>query len=109
MAPFILRVFVGSYFVKRAWIEIIKYKKKEIKSITSFGILSFIGGILLILGFLTQITSLFLILVIIFNIIFKIKNKNLQKGKLDFYLLLLAILLSLTLSGAGFLAIDLPL
>ena len=109
MAPLILRIFVGSYFLKQAWIELIKYKKRKTNSPSLLRILGAIGGVLLLAGFLTQVTSLFLILIVIFNIIFRIRNKKLKEEKLDFYLLLLAILLSLVLSGAGFLAVDMPL
>ena len=109
MAPFILRVFAGSYFLKQAWMELIEYKKRKDNSPRPLRIIGAIGGILLIIGFLTQITSFFLLLIIIFNIINRVRNKKLKEEKLDFYLLMIAILLSLIISGAGFMAIDLPL
>ncbi|MBU1046705.1 hypothetical protein KKH36_02925 [Patescibacteria group bacterium] len=109
MAPLILRVVAGSYFIKQAWIELIKYKKRKTNAPRPLRMLSAIGGILLILGFLTQVTSLFLILIVIFNLIDRIRMKKLEENKLNIYILLLGILLSLLLSGAGFLAIDMPL
>ncbi len=109
IAPLILRVFVGSYFVKQAWIELIKYKKRKTNSPKPLRILGALLGILLIFGVFTQITSLFLILIVIFNLISRIRNNKLKEVKLDFYILILGILLSLIFSGAGFLAFDLPL
>ena len=109
IAPLILRVFAGSYFIKQAWIELIKHKRRKTNSPRLTRILGAIGGVLLLVGFLTQVTSLFLILIVIFNIILRVKNKKIKENKLDFYILILGVLLSLVLSGAGFLAIDLPL
>ncbi|MBU4536597.1 hypothetical protein KJ603_00990 [Patescibacteria group bacterium] len=113
IAPFILRVFVGSYFIKLAWVELIKYKKGKIEAPRPLKILSAVGGLLLVIGFLTQVTSIFLILIIFFNLIGKLRHRKLNstagEEKLDFYILILGVLLSLVLSGAGFLAIDIPL
>ncbi len=109
MAPLILRTFVGAYFLKQAWIELITHTRKKTNSPKLLRILGALLGILLIIGIFTQITSLFLILIVIFNLISKIKNKKLNEEKLDFYVLILGVLLSLVLSGAGFLAFDMPL
>ncbi|MCK4918399.1 MAG: hypothetical protein KAS02_01275 [Candidatus Pacebacteria bacterium] len=107
-APLILRLFLGIYLIKDFWGELINYKKKDFNYTRLLKILGALGGILLILGLLTQIVSLFLILIIVLNII-NIKNNKLKENQLSLYILILGILLSLVLSGAGFLAMDMPL
>jgi len=109
IAPLILRIFVGSYFLKQSWEELNFYRKGLIESFKLSKILETLGGILLIIGFLTQVTSLFLILITVFNIVYHIKNRRLNEEKLDFYIIILGILISLIITGAGFMAIDMPL
>ncbi|MCK5285650.1 MAG: hypothetical protein KAJ58_00265 [Candidatus Pacebacteria bacterium] len=109
IAPLILRIFLGIYLIKNGWKEISTYKNRNFSYIRLFKLLKVLGAFLLILGFLTQITSLFLMLIILFDISFKIKNNKLEKKELDLYIIIFGVLLSLILSGAGFLAIDIPL
>ncbi len=109
IAPFILRVVIGSYFIKQAYIELKVHKKRVTNIPNSLRIISAFGGILLIVGFLTQITSFVLILIVAIGIIKRIYKNKLEEDKLDFYILLIAILITLLITGAGFCAIDLPL
>ena len=109
IAPLILRIFIGSYFLKQTWVELVKHKQRKSNSPRILRIIGGIGGILLIIGFLTQVTSLFLILMTIFNIVYRIKNKKLTNGKMDFYIIVIGVLISLMVTGAGFMAIDMPL
>jgi len=107
--PFILRIFVGSYFLKQTWIEFKKHPRRKSNIPKLNRTIGALAAIFLLLGLFTQLTSLFLIVLTFFNIYYKKKNNTLKEGKLDFYVLLVGILLSLIISGAGILAIDIPL
>ncbi|MCK4386897.1 MAG: hypothetical protein KAV41_02330 [Candidatus Pacebacteria bacterium] len=107
IAPLILRAVAGAYFLKQAYFELKKRKKK--KTETLLALLGALAGLSLIVGFFAQIASFVLLAVIIAEIILKTKKRKLKETEIDFYILITAILISILLSGAGFLAIDLPL
>ena len=73
------------------------------------GILELIAGLFLIVGFLTQPTALVLAIISLAYIVLKIKNPSALPHAFSFYLLLLAINLSILLTGPGALAFDWPL
>ena len=73
------------------------------------GILELIAGGFLLVGFLTQAVALVLAIISLAYIILKIKKPSALPNKVGFYFLLLAINLSLLLTGPGALAFDLPL
>ena len=121
LAPFVLRVVVGFVFVD---LGILLFKGEKQRWLLSFetlrvphpktavkilGVLEVVGGILLILGALTQITALVLALLTFVETYIEYKNTNVIKRTFVFYLLILVITLSLLFSGAGAFAFDLPL
>ncbi len=121
LAPFILRVVIGLIFiyfgVSKIWLE----KERRVKFFKKIGfgagivffwiisVLEIIGGVFLMLGLFTQPTSLVLMLIIIGAIYTKIRHPHLLDNTVEFYLLVLAVLLSLLVLGPGFWGIDLPL
>ncbi|MFH1402395.1 MAG: hypothetical protein ABIG87_02090 [Patescibacteria group bacterium] len=109
IAPLVLRAVVGAYFLKQAWFEFKERKNRKNEIISGLKIVGLFGGLCIIIGFYTQIASIVLLAVIIAEIILQSKKKKLEEIKLDFYILLIAILISIIFTGAGFLAIDLPL
>jgi len=122
LAPLILRVAVGIYFLQTglSHLKINRHTGEEIAAaensmrssagmIWGVSIIEAIAGLALIAGFLTQISALVLSVLLILAIILKRKNHLLFKHSTGFYMLLLCICISLIFSGAGFLAIDLPL
>jgi uncharacterized membrane protein YphA (DoxX/SURF4 family) len=123
LAPFLLRIVVGIFFLKTgvAHLKINKHTTEDIvaaeKKFTLAGpnILWFVAtvealcGIALIVGFLTQIASLVLAILLVIGLSQKKFFPDLFAKQTNFSLLLLAILISLMFSGAGFLAFDLPL
>ena len=120
-APTILRLVaalvVGSTgyqktFTRRAeWVA--HFESAGIKSaqqiILIAGILELVGGLLLLLGIFAQPAALLLAIISLAYIILKIKKPLALPNKVSFYLLLLAINLSLLLTGPGTLAFDWPL
>jgi len=121
VAPFILRIIIGLIFVYFGISKIWKEKERKINFFKKIGfstgvvcfwitsILEIIGGVFLILGLFIQPTALVLLLVVMGAIYSKIRHPELLDNTLEFFILLLAVLLSLLFLGAGFWAIDLPI
>ena len=110
LAPSLLRVIVGAYFLKQVWFALVTNGKKPKNELSKYiAGLELIGAIAVIVGFYTQIAVLILIATTLTNLVLDKKSDKLTALKKDFYLLLFAILISLLFTGAGFCAIDLPL
>ncbi|KKP80073.1 MAG: Membrane protein [Parcubacteria group bacterium GW2011_GWB1_35_5] len=123
-APFILRLvafhcqsckidFIEIYFKgeKERWqisLATLNIPKPKL-AVKIFGGIEMIGGMMLILGFYTQIAALVLGLLVFVEAYVEYKDPAILKRNFVFYSLLLAIVVSLLLSGAGAFAIDLPL
>lgn len=120
-APFILRVVLGVILIDLGFL---KFKSEKTRWVTTFeglrlrpaealvslfAVIEIIGGIMLVVGLYTQIAAI--IFVILFAIEFYLEwtEENILKRDLVFYVLGLAISLSLLLSGAGAFAFDIPL
>lgn len=120
-APFILRVVVGLVFFdlgvllfrseKERWsISLATLKIPNPKlALKILGSLEIALGIMLIIGYYTQLAALVLAIIAFIATYIEYKDPTVLKRNLVFYMLLLAILLSLLLTGAGAFAIDLPL
>ena len=121
LAPFILRVVVGLIFVnlgvlafkneKERWLTSLSVLKVPNPKIATriFGVIEIIGGIMFILGFYTQVAALALGLLTFIEAYVEYKDPVILKRNFVFYIMLLAIVISLLFSGAGAFAIDLPL
>jgi putative oxidoreductase len=106
LAPFILRVVAGIIFLD---FGILSLKKEPSKLLKVAGIIEIVGGVLLILGLLTQVSALVLAILTFIEAYIEYRDPEILKMDFIFYILLLSITLSLLLSGAGSFAIDLPL
>ena len=121
VAPFLLRITAGFIFIYFGYTKIWKEKERRVSffnkiglggGMVSFWIVSLaelVGGIFLVLGFFTQATAMILFFIILGAIYTKIRQPKLLDNSLEFFVLLLSVLLSLLFLGAGFWAIDLPL
>lgn len=121
LAPFILRIVTGLIFIdlgfllfrgeKERWLtslSVLKVPNPKM-AVKILGAIEAVGGIMLILGFYTQITALVLALLVFAESYIEYKEPIILKRNLVFYIMLLAILISLLFSGAGAFAFDLPL
>lgn len=121
LAPFMLRVVAGLIFVnlgvlafkneKERWLaslSILKVPNPKL-ALKIIGGIEVIGGVMFILGFYTQVAALILGLLTFAEVYVEYKDPPVLKRNFVFYIMLLAIVLSLLLSGAGAFAIDLPL
>jgi len=121
LAPFILRVVAGLIFIDLGILLFKNEKERWLISLSSLkipnpklaikilGSIEIMAGVMLILGFYTQIAALVLTLLTFTEVFIEYKQPEILKRNLVFYLMLLAIVFSLLLSGAGAFAFDLPL
>ncbi len=103
-APLLLRIVVGCTFIHFGTKNL---KLKDYKR--ALGYIEMIGGLLLIIGLFTQIVALIFTIYLGLLLIDKMHKKNFLTDGVNYYLILFVICLSLIITGAGFLAIDLPL
>ncbi|MCR4306699.1 MAG: DoxX family protein [Candidatus Yonathbacteria bacterium] len=121
LAPFFLRIVLGISYARFGYLKLIKsglikisflkkdYLKPEILFVLVVGFLEAIGGILLVIGLFTQITSLFLSIIMLGVIVIKLRSGVAFSNELGYHILLFVATFSLLFSGAGAFAIDLPL
>lgn len=114
VAPLFLRIVISVYFLKQfSTIVYTKYfTKEDLRVKNTFKVLigiKTISALALLVGFYTQIAVLILIILTAVDMFMEHQTKKLKKIKLQFYIFILVILLSLLVTGAGFFSIDLPL
>ena len=108
LAPFIIRVFLGLYYLSSGFslLKKLHQRNHDVQARTQIsnivGWVSIIGSLLVLAGFYTQIGALVLTALSFYLMYTHPQNRAL-------YLLLFAVSLSLLFSGAGFFAFDLPL
>jgi uncharacterized membrane protein YphA (DoxX/SURF4 family) len=108
-APLIIRIVVG---ITLAWFGYQKIKGRGTSSgsnTTIYGVIEIIVSIFLIIGLFTQVAAMINALILIIKLGFKINQKAFLTNGINYYLLLLAMAISLIFTGPGFLAFDLPL
>lgn len=105
IAPIIIRIVLGVVFF---YIGYKRIKTKE-KELVLFGIITLILGILFIVGLLTQLAAIVASFILVVQLVHKMKTRSFLTAGVNYYILLLAMSLSLIFSGAGMLALDWPL
>jgi uncharacterized membrane protein YphA (DoxX/SURF4 family) len=103
-APFLLRLTLSAVFL--VWAA---QKRKGGSRDKQIAVLDLIVGILLIIGYLTQLAALVASIMLAVGLVKKIKNKKFLTDGVNYYLILLIIAITLLLTGPGFIAFDLPL
>ena len=121
LAPFILRLVLGLIFLDLGILKFKSERKRWIASlqalhlspaellVTIFGLIEVVGGVLLILGAWTQIAALAFVIIVGLEFYIEYKDASVLKRDIVFYMLVLAIAVSLLLTGAGAFAFDIPL
>ena len=121
LAPFILRLVVGFIFLdlgkftlqneRGSWLtsfKTLRIPKPDI-AVKIFGIVEIVCGVMLLVGVYTQIAALILAIFVLIEAYIEYKDESILKRNFVFYVTILAILISLLLSGAGAFAVDIPL
>lgn len=121
LAPTILRITLGVFIILLGYSKL----KKDTKGVSNFfetlgfkpakhyvktlAIVEIIMGIALFVGFLTQIAALVVAIITFVSFIVTVRHPETGLKKSSEYALFFVISISLVLSGAGLIAIDLPL
>lgn len=115
-APFIIRLFLGVYFILWGW-SAIRNREEDEKETTHapdssrmkkiVGFIGILAGLFVVFGFLTQIGALALGILSLY--LSRPTISALGEKNRALYIILFSMALSLLFSGAGFFAFDLPL
>lgn len=121
LGPFILRVLLGLIFLDLGILKMGKEKPRWIASfealhlrpaealVALFGGIEIVGGLALLVGIYTQVAALVFVFFTGAELYLEWKDSAFIKRNFVFYLLLLAIALSLLVTGAGAYSFDIPL
>lgn len=107
LSPFFLRIGLGAvllFWLYRALREPNSSTKNK-----ALGIFEGIIGLLILIGLWTQVAALVVIIDLVVRIVNKIMKKAFLTDGVNYYFILLIMALSLIVTGAGWLAFDLPL
>lgn len=120
LAPF-LRVAAGLIFLEFGYSKLRKERAEKTAFfenlglrpgkyfVIAFGLIEVVGGAFILIGFLTQLAAAVLAIISIAALFIKMRKPDSLKTDTRAYLLLVAVLISLLFTGAGFFAFDLPL
>ena len=121
LAPFILRVVIALIFLELGYLKLGKEKtawhllfetihlKPSYFFVMLLALIELVAGLFLLTGFLTQLAALVMAIILFAESYVEFKDGSLLKRDIVFYVLLLAICISLLFTGAGAFAFDLPL
>ncbi len=104
-APVLLRLTLGAVFI--VWAQ--QKRKSGNARNKQVAAIDLVVGVLLIVGYLTQVAALAAMIMLGIGIFPKIQKKAFLTDGVNYYLILFIIALTLLLTGPGFLAFDLPL
>jgi uncharacterized membrane protein YphA (DoxX/SURF4 family) len=121
LAPALIRVAVAVFFISFGWSKLTKereHKATFFESIglrpagvyvTLLGLFQIIAGVCLIVGVFTQVIAMLCSVIALVSYIIKKRHPEMLFTPSSVYALLFIMSLSLIFSGAGGLAVDLPL
>jgi putative oxidoreductase len=121
LAPFILRLVLGLIFLDLGILKFRSERPRWIKSFQAlhlnpaelfliiFGLIEVVGGVLLLIGAWTQIAALVFVILVGLEFYVEYKDASVLKRDFVFYFLVLAIAVSLLITGAGAYSFDIPL
>lgn len=121
LSPFILRVVLGLIIInlgslklgkeQALWQELFELINIHPAKffVKSLGYIEMIGGLILLVGAYTQLTSMVFAVLFFCEAVLEYRQPNLENRDLTFYVLVFSISLSLIFLGAGAFAFDLPL
>lgn len=102
LAPFLLRIVLAAVVIHFAFKNV---QKRQHVSVT-FGVIQALCGVLLFIGFLTQLAALVLVLIFGLLLVKQIAKKSFLTDGVNYYILLFVISLTLLITGPGLFAFD---
>ena len=107
LSPLLIRVVLGAIFVFWAYKTLRHFDSKMDKK--AVALIEGIAGILLIIGLWTQVAALVIAVDLLVRLILKVMKKSFLTDGVNYYMVLLIMAVSLIVTGAGWIAFDLPL
>ncbi len=109
LSPFILRIVLGVTLAYFGYLKLMGKGQSSGSNTKIYGAVEVITAAFLVIGLYTQLAALINAVILAIKIIFKARDKKLLTDGINYYLLLLAIAVSLIFTGAGWFSFDLPL
>ena len=109
VSPLIIRVVLGVTLFHFGYKKVRGKGDSSGSNSLTYGAIEMFISIFLIIGLFTQIAALLNVIILLIKLGFKAKNGQFLSDGVNYYILLLAMAVSLLFTGAGFLAFDLPL
>jgi uncharacterized membrane protein YphA (DoxX/SURF4 family) len=109
VGPLIIRLVLGITLLHFGYKKVRGKGDSSGSNSQTYGIIEMFISIFLIIGLFTQIAALLNVIILLIKLGFKAKNGQLLSDGVNYYILLLAMALSLMFTGPGFIAFDLPL
>ncbi len=106
VAPLLIRVVLGITIAWIGYAKICTHKETEFRAL---GVVEIIMGILLVVGYITQLMAFLVGVILVVKLSKKVKDRAFLTDGVNYYIILLVLAVSLLFSGPGFLAFDLPL
>ena len=119
--PTILRIVAGLIFAYFGWLKLGRDKQSKIIFFETIGfkpavfwlwliaVIEIVVGVMIVIGFLTQISAIIASIIMLTSIIIKLWKPNSLPNSTEFYIIFFVVFLSLIFTGAGGFAFDLPL
>ncbi|MBP6858528.1 MAG: DoxX family protein [Candidatus Pacebacteria bacterium] len=109
LAPFILRMMLGITLAYFGYQKILGKGGSSGSNTKIYGGIEVLISVFLIIGLWTQVAALVNAVILVVKIGFKIRHKEFLTNGVNYYLLLLAMAVSVMFLGAGWFAFDMPL
>lgn len=109
LGPFIIRVVLGITLAHFGYRKVMGQGQSSGSNSKTYGAIEIMIALFLLLGLWTQAAALVNIVILLIKLVFKARDKKFLSDGVNYYILLLAMAVSLIFTGPGFLAIDYPL
>lgn len=109
LSPLILRVVLGITLAYFGYQKIRGEGTSSGSNTKIYGAAEILIAIFLVVGLFTQLAALLNAIILVIKLGFKIRDRAFLTNGVNYYILLLAIAISVMLTGAGWMAFDLPL
>ena len=107
--PFLIRIVLGITLGYFGYKKVIAQGTSSGSNARTYGAVEIFVSLFLIIGLYTQLAALINAIILVIKISFKARDRALFTDGINYYVLLLAMALSVIVTGAGAWAFDLPL
>jgi uncharacterized membrane protein YphA (DoxX/SURF4 family) len=109
VGPLIIRLVVGITLAYFGYEKTRKHGESSGSNSVTYGVVEIVIALFLVVGLYTQIAALLNAVILVIKLGAKAKDGKLLSDGINYYILLLAMAISLVFTGPGFLAFDMHL